>query len=299
MEKNNSRLQDSLIPKFSANDSPECIIMTAPSDVGVRRNLGRNGARYAPKAILSTFKKMNDHLSIDSFKISQVSSHQEEIVNYESAIENSASLIHSELKCTSKSFIHLGGGHDHALPLLKALDKVECKNILIVNFDAHCDTRVDTRQHSGTPFRDFDKVSNKPFHLVQIGIHHFANSKSTMSPLKNNSEKIIFTKDLNKLDEMESFVSSVFEECPFEINEDTALFISLDCDAISSSVMSAVSAVNHDGLNPSKLISWIETLKDFPSAIKVFGIYEYNPIFEDLSQKGARYLSGLIYRYLS
>ena len=55
------------------------------------------------------------------------------------------------------------------------------KIILIINFDAHCDTRVDDRSHSGTPFRDFDGVAKKPFHLIQIGIHEYANNDMTLS----------------------------------------------------------------------------------------------------------------------
>ena len=116
--------------------------------------------------------------------------------------------------------------------------------------------------------------------------------------IKNNSEEIIYTGELNKITDPIELVDRIFESCPFEIAKETNLFISIDSDAISSSVMEAVSAVNHDGINPKHLLDWVNMLKEFPCKTQVLGIYEYNPVFENLSQKGARYLAGLIYTFL-
>lgn len=298
-DSNHKRFADSLASKLNGDSNAPVVIIKSPTDIGVRRNKGRNGARFAPEAIEAALKKMANHLPYDSILSQNVSNQDDERSNYESSIELSARKIIELLKTPRSRAVHLGGGHDHAFPLLKALDESEGKNILIVNFDAHCDTRVDTGRHSGTPFRDFDKIAKKPFHLTQIGIHDFANSSETMSPLERNSEKIFFTKDLKEILSPESFVDAIYDSCPFTIDADTDLFISVDCDAISSSIMSAVSAVNHNGLSPEQTLLWVDTLKDFPCERKALGIYEYNPIFEDLSQKGARFLAGLIYNYLS
>tara|TARA_Y100000780_G_scaffold232595_1_gene268857 strand:- start:159754 stop:160647 length:894 start_codon:yes stop_codon:yes gene_type:complete len=296
MTKEKDRFSDSIAARFANSESAECLILKSESDVGVRRNLGRNGARFAPKAIENTFKKLNHHLDVKSFLSKTVAYQNEELADYDQAIQKSSDRIKEALSYgQNKKLIHLGGGHDHAYPLLKALDS---NNILIINFDAHCDTRIDNIKHSGTPFRNFDEESKNKFHLVQVGIHDYANNKATLSELKNNSEKIIYTEELTKLKSPLDLVDQIFESCPFEINKDTKLFISIDSDAISSSVMEAVSAVNHDGIDPKELLAWVEALKDFPCETKVLGIYEYNPIFENLSQKGARYLAGLIYKFL-
>lgn len=299
MEKINKRYSDSIASKFSSTENPDCLILKAPTDIGVRRNKGRNGARFAPVAIESALKKLNHHLALKSFHSEQVSFQEEEKENYDQAISLSSKRIADLIKLPHKACIHIGGGHDHALPLLRALDETTQQNTLIINFDAHCDTRVDDHKHSGTPFRDFDKEAKNKFHIFQVGIHEFANSRDTLSKLEHNSEEILFTRDLKNYESPLDFVDKIFESCPFTITPDTNLFISIDCDALSSSVMSAVSAVNHDGIEPKVLLEWIEVLKDFPCNNKILGIYEYNPIFEDLSQKGSRYLAGLIYRYLS
>ncbi|MEX0798011.1 MAG: arginase family protein [Bacteriovoracaceae bacterium] len=296
-ERNKERFLDSLASKFEGDKKPECLILKSPSDIGVRRNKGRNGARFAPLAIENVFKKMTDHLAIGSFHSHNVSNQEAEKKDYVRAIENSSARIRKFLNSASVPTIHLGGGHDHAFPLMSALAK-ESKNILIINFDAHCDTRVDKIPHSGTPFRDFDAASNCPFHLAQVGIHDYANSAKTLQPLKRNTMDIIFSETSKEIPKGEKFVDRIFSRCPFPIDQDTALFISLDCDALSSSVMSAVSAVNHNGLPSESLYAWIETLKLFPCSRKVFGIYEYNPLYDDLSQKGARLLAGFAYQFL-
>ncbi len=295
MTKVKDRFSDSIASKFTDSKGADCLILKSESDVGVRRNLGRNGTRYAPRAIENTFKKLNHHLPIKTFNSRTVSFQAEELLNYEEAINNSSRRISEALSENPSKMIHLGGGHDHAYPLLKALDS---NDILIINFDAHCDTRIDTIRHSGTPFRDFDEEAKSKFHLVQVGIHEYANNKATLSDLKNNSEEIIYTGELNKVTDPIELVDRIFESCPFEIGKETNLFISIDSDAISSSVMEAVSAVNHDGINPKHLLDWVNMLKEFPCKTQVLGIYEYNPVFENLSQKGARYLAGLIYTFL-
>lgn len=297
----NSRASDLLGKKLANGVHPDLpLILTSPSDIGVQRNWGRNGARFAPKAIINCLKKMNDHLPYESIGIKQVSDQQKEILNYDLAQQESAKEIGKCLSASPRKIVHLGGGHDHALPMLNAIEKdSSIKNILVVNFDAHCDTRVDEIKHSGTPFRDFDQISQKPFHLVQVGIHEFANNKKTLSPLKNHTERIIYRSELQVLEERDHFIDAILADCPFDISKSVALFISLDCDALDASVMSAVSAVNHWGLKTDKLWGWLKALKALPTQLQVFGIYEYNPLYDDLSQKGARLLSALIYDHLN
>jgi formiminoglutamase len=82
---------------------------------------------------------------------------------------------------------------------------------------------------------------------------------------------------------------------PFE--RDALYFFSLDSDAIDAGVMEGVSAVNHKGL-PLQFVDELLTYCLDVLKTKHFGIYEYNPVFDNLSQKGARALSSLIYKIL-
>jgi formiminoglutamase len=302
--KNNKRYLASLASQFMSDENSQAktIIFTCESDVGVIRNGGRNGARYAPEAIINSLKKLTNHLnSTIPLKIVSVSNQISELENFEKAQLEISNKISDHLKMNEGfNYIHLGGGHDHAYPLLMAINSQEkIKNILIINIDAHCDTRIDDFTHSGTPFRDFSKVNGKKTHLLQYGIHLYANSEETLSPLDNITEKhVYFHQLLTKTNNMTILDKDFLNDLPFELGDETVIFVSLDCDAIESSVMEGVSAVNHQGISPAYLQLMLDKIKQLAGP-KIFGIYEYNPIYDNLSQKGARTISALIYQWLS
>lgn len=270
-------------------------ILLSPADMGVRRNLGRNGSRYAPECIVSQLQKLQKgDLSID-LAVASVTNQQQEIDNYSESIKSETKQIEKLLKDCNLT-IHLGGGHDHAYPMLMALDSVKSPKIHILNVDAHCDTRVSDEPHSGTPFRDYDSNGKSQYDIHQYGIHPFANSESTMGELKRGKSKIHFYNDVK---DSTSGFSNVTDFMNEEVSDDDILYFSLDADALHSSFMEGVSAVNHQGL---PLDHTIELMQHFfsknVSCRKVLGIYEYNPIFDNLSNKGSRALAALIFEFL-
>lgn len=195
---------------------------------------------------------------------------------------------------SKSNIIHLGGGHDHVYSLLNAMKAPVCA----INIDAHLDTRKDSLSHSGNPFRIFDSKNSFDFQLHQIGIHHFANSTSTKQPLANGS-MFTLTKDQTNHKEM---LQSFLQRIETGLSDETIIIFSLDCDAIDSSQMSAVSAPNHDGLSVefiADLIYWYKDLCTRRSQKNVFGIYEFNPLYDTVSSQGARVLAGLMYKMIS
>lgn len=285
------RFKESLASNFKDNASEaDVFILAASSDSGVRLNLGRAGARFAPKAITNVFKKMASH-SEKSFLYKTVSV---ETTSLEKDQEQQIKNIKDFLKY-DRPIIHLGGGHDHIYPLVMALED-KSEEVVIINLDAHMDTRVDDIHHSGTPFRNLDEKAKNKITLIQYGIHDFANTKTTKSDLKNITQHIISFEKLKTFTEHFSrFPSEILS--PF-LQGNKRVIISLDADAIESSIMSGVSAVNHEGIPLSHIKELIELVTS-NSEKNIFGIYEYNPIYDDLSQKGARALASLIYTYLN
>lgn len=293
MKKLNQRSQDSIGARFK--EKGEIQFLCSPSDMGVRRNLGRPGARHAPECILYQFKKLNYHLKTKSFSQVKISNQKNEIDNFEKAQDKDIMLILKEIS-RNNNFIHLGGGHDHVYPLLSAIDQLnEFDNILILNIDAHLDTRVDDHHHSGTPFRNFDKSASKDFFLYQYGIHNFANSPSTQSSLKKNK---MFVSDLFKEGfQKDKILDQIKQECPFQITDKTFVLISLDCDALHSSTMQAVSAVNHHGLSLEHCEKFIEMACEL-NHLNAFGIYEFNPLYDNHAGSNARAIAYLIHQYI-
>ncbi|EQC50221.1 arginase family protein [Bacteriovorax sp. BSW11_IV] len=294
-----SRSQDRLEKYFKESDQGLAQFLLAKSDIGVCRNGGRRGAKYGPDAIINVFKKLADHLDKETtFNYSNVINDNcddnfDELQKIE--IENIKNSLSTK---NSKNVIHIGGGHDHIYPLLKALETKHDK-ILVLNIDAHLDTRVDPLFHSGTPFRQFANETKKDFKLIQLGIHDFANAKSNYNELPGKGMDI-YEQSLMK-EWTKNFTESIgtYMNAITEDYSDYTFILSLDCDAISSDVMDAVSAVNHRGIpghTVSEIFNWYKLRNQNQH---YYGIYEYNPLFDTLSQKGARYLSALIYEVLT
>ncbi len=181
-------------------------------------------------------------------------------------------------------------------PLLKAIEAQGFKKIIVLNIDAHCDTRQSKHNHSGTPLRQWLNEARVETHLFQYGIHRFANSLSTLNDLP--SMKTFPFEQIKKL-------SHNFSQLPLQLlnqilvlfDKDTFFLLSIDADALSSSVMTGVSAVNPEGLplaHLRHLTSWF--LKEVPVE-KMTGIYEYNPIY-DPNSSGSKAIASLVYDFL-
>jgi formiminoglutamase len=285
--KNENRQLSSVAAKLVNGDNFNTMIITSSTDIGVRLNKGRDGTRLGPKALCYHFLKMNNHLTkVTGIKTVEVASQILEKESFENSQRFEAELITRNLESASTNLIHIGGGHDHVYPLLLSLQKLkDYKKILIINIDAHCDTRVDSKSHSGTPFRNFDESCEIDSTLIQVGIHKYANSELTLTPLKKIKQKVVFQGEKLKLD-LQGFDS-----------EDAIVLLSLDSDGLDSSIMRAVSAVNSQGVQFKEVTDIMEQIKTLKCK-KVFGIYEYNPKFDDLSNQGAKTLSHLIYKWL-
>jgi formiminoglutamase len=267
------------------------LILTSPSDLGVCLNGGRRGASLGPKALINTLQNFSYTQDFPHLQASQVSEPEEES-DFEQAQLNQAGRIHQALQLfQGQQVLHLGGGHDHVYPLLAALSKMT-KNISIINIDAHLDTRTDDQPHSGTPFRQASKIwTHGRFRLFQVGIHDYANAHSNFEKLPQGEMNIFNDDDW-------SMVAGHIEN---QIDpEDEVLVLSLDADALSASIMEGVSAVNPNGLSLKFMNDCLQSYLEWTEGKKqYFGIYEYNPVYDNLSQKGARSIASLMHQYFS
>lgn len=290
MQKMENRDQFRIKSLFTNDNTPKIAkFFTSSNDLGVIRNGGRNGARFAPKAILFEFKKLNFPQSWSQFNFQQfeVCTNTTDFNHMQS---DSKVTIKDNIDEKSK-LIHLGGGHDHIYPFVSALIKKFNKKIKIINIDAHLDTRTDSAFHSGTPFRQLDSEFSNQIELYQIGIHPFANVESNYREMK--CKHII--REVNDINEIRYDLTKFLQEDA----SDYITVISLDCDALCASQMEAVSAVNHHGIKYEQLFELSSIIYNLSTGPCHLGIYEYNPIYENLSNKGARLLAAYLYNYLN
>ena len=271
---------------ISSEDS-ELLIISSSSDVGVMRNSGRQGSRLGPKALIYELSKLEAPKGFnEKIKVIEVASQELESQDFNTAQVEETNKIKSELGTKATKVVHLGGGHDHIYPLLAAMDSYE--RILILNIDAHLDTRIDDWAHSGTPFRQFDQNTKNKFTLLQLGVHPETNNSKNYTELDNGEMRPLpFTRE-EHLNEILKNISETSFDC---------VVLSIDCDGIDSNDVEAVSAPAHSG-TPIYLVEKLIKEVSKMEVPKFMGVYEFNPTFDSISGKSAKKVSWLINKFI-
>lgn len=286
------RFQESVGALFNEN-RPTSLFIKSSTDMGVIRNGGRNGARFAPRSFLSTFKKFSQDLNLkeQSFLEFEVGDEAHEKQNFHEAQLAEATRIEKILKDHPGSKVcHIGGGHDHIYPLLRAYSQ-QYKKIVVLNIDAHADTRTDTEFHSGTPFRQFSEEYSGEFHIFQIGLHPFANSFSTLSPLSKGKSVELWRKDLTAEN-----LNKLFKQVSDVTDDKTLVVFSLDADALNGFEVPGVSAVNPAGISRAELLDlWKRYVGLKLSHAPVLGVYELNPLYDSLAAISMRNMASFVF----
>lgn len=284
-----------------SKDSTDAAIISTSSDIGVIRNGGIKGSKYGPKAIMYQLKKLN--LSNPAHTLHQLTTSElvpsyllkaEDFDEHQGDLIGQWNTLEKEIPVSSP-ILHLGGGHDHAYPFLYGFFRDNTKEILVINIDAHLDTRSDKVFHSGTPFRQLANQFGERLSIIQIGIHSYANHKENYSGIK----------DMTVLHgrEVRDFTGGISQFLETQIEKYPAheLILSVDCDGLDGSFMPAVSAPNHHGLTKNEMDEVLKTCKKYWELHKkrpLLGLYEYNPLLDSNTGVSARYLAELSYRFL-
>jgi len=164
----------------------------------------------------------------------------------------------------------------------------------VLNIDAHADTRTDEQHHSGTPFRQFAEEFSGEFTLYQLGLHRFANSFSTLSPLDKGKQFVLWKNEITS-----ASLDAFFQQMMTEVNNDTLLLFSLDADALNGYEVPGVSAVNPQGLTLNELKDVWERFRKIPTPNRlIMGIYELNPVYDSLASVSMRTIASFIFECL-
>ncbi|MCR9203936.1 MAG: arginase family protein [Halobacteriovoraceae bacterium] len=265
------------------------IILQSPFDHGVIRNGGQRGARHAPQSLLTSLKKMAIHedLSIDLKSPLEFPSTKDALEHFDDFQSMEKEYLKGFFKNKDEAILHLGGGHDHIYPFAAALMETG-KDLVILNIDAHLDTRPDAVHHSGTPFRQLEQEYSKHLQLFQVGIHPFAN-------VSENYDQ------MGKMALLEMDEEDIEKALKPHLKKGDHLLLSLDCDGLDASFMPAVSAPNHQGISQKQYQKVLKVCLNYwqkSKTTKLYGVYEYNPLFDDLAGSSARYLASTFYQFL-
>ena len=297
---------------------PVCLIGFA-CDQGVRRNLGRVGAKEAPRTIRNAFAKLPCSGNLQSLYQDKVQDDNAWMPLVGDAgdvhCHDNDKLIDGALELTQAHYtqrvtdiiqkgslaIGLGGGHAIAyasyLGLWNALNKnmlsppeTKAPRIGIINFDAHLDLRQAPTGTSGTPFRQIAEHNlghEQTFHYCAIGISQFSNTAALFDRADRLGVTVISDDDCIRLpwtdiqQQLERFINSV-----------DVIYLTIDMDGFAASIVPGVSAPAAKGISLDFAERCIEYV--FASElVKMVDIAEINPT-HDIDGRSSKVAARLL-----
>nr|PZN57753.1 MAG: formimidoylglutamase [Bacteroidota bacterium] len=257
-------------------------------DEGVRRNLGRTGAREAPAFIRRSLCNLafhwDDVILYDAGDV--ICSGQK----MEAAQAMLGGAVYQLLIAGYRPLV-LGGGHEVAYGTFLGVHpfaQSKKHELGIINLDAHFDLRqYEGEGNSGTPFLQMSEVlkkENSPFHYLVLGIEESANYSGLFQTAK---ELGVIWKLRNepmtaRITAIEDFVSKV-----------DSVYLSLDLDVINQAFAPGVSAPSALGWTPPEILEILQLVLS-SGKVACMDVAELNPAF-DVDSRTARLAAGLVY----
>ncbi len=263
-------------------------------DEGVRRNLGRPGAKQGPEYIRKEFANLpvtfDENVCIyDAGDIFCVGKNMEEAQNQlEIAVEI---ILNNKLLP-----IVLGGGHElafgHYNGIKKHLQSPNEDSLGIINFDAHLDMRPYKNEgSSGTMFSqiaDNCKNENREFAYMCLGVQTYANTISLFKEADSLGVNYVLAKDFT-----EPNLVNISNNLSAFISKYKHIYITVCSDLFNSAVAPGVSAMQPFGMNPEVVLNFIKQIIKSNKVISV-DIAEVSPRF-DQDNRTAKLAAIVIY----
>lgn len=178
------------------------VLLGISEDIGPQANGGNPGSTSAFGAFLPRFLNMqvNHFLTVDDVVVlGEIQSH----VSFEN-IKQARNLV-GELDDFVTSILQpftdqqcipivIGGGHNNAFPIIRAVSNSEKQPIHVINLDPHADIRRLEGRHSGNPFSTAFQEGFLKFYVV-MGLHQSYNSQYILDQLKTNGFMYSFFDD--------------------------------------------------------------------------------------------------------
>lgn len=249
-------------------------------DEGVRRNLGRVGAKQGPNAIREKLAKIPVHfeskLIADCGDLVCI---EEDMESCQLAFARFITYILDHQIFT----IGMGGGHDIAYGHFKGVYDAVVKmkpnaKIGIVNFDAHFDLRtIEERGNSGTPFNQIlseYKNADASVDYLVMGIQQQSNTKELYSIADTLGVQYV-----NHSDCVSYHMQNAIAKLNAFIAANDYIYLSIDMDGFSAAYAMGVSAPSALGFAPDFVYQMLHILFASKKVISC-DIAELNPTYD-------------------
>lgn len=261
-------------------------------DEGVRRNLGRTGARNAPDQIRKICSGIAIHFDPEQVGITDAGNVLCPGQNLEAAQRLLAEKVYRLLQQGYFPIV-LGGGHETAFGHFQGIrgHVGPDKKIGIINLDAHFDLRrYDQGPHSGSPFRQIAEQIGSDFHYLPIGIRPESNIKSMFDFMDEHRQSYILLADL-----LENW-QSVRDHVKSFVEQMDHIYLTIDMDCFPAAYAPGVSAAAPDGLLPYHVIQLIRQIQH-SGKLTSLDIVEVNPEY-DIDDRTLKLVAELVFHIL-
>lgn len=275
--------------KGAFNPSKETtIIIGFCCDEGVKRNLGRPGAKQGPDELRKALAKLPIHTPVKLLDIGNIECINDDLETAQSALGNLVSYCHQ----LGYRTIILGGGHEIAWGHYQGLEKHH-HNIGIINFDAHFDLRplgANNHGSSGTPFTQIACESQKQkreFNYCCMGIHPLANTKSLFETANKLNVSYMLSEQMHQQD-----INLQYQFIDNFIQPLESIYLTICLDVFAECFAPGVSAPQSAGLTPWQVSPLIKHIIKSQKVVSV-DIAELSPC-NDINNKTAQLGANLI-----
>jgi len=285
------------------------IILGVPEDIGPRANCGNGGAHLGWNNFLSVFLNQQSNHFFDwsqCLVLGEIDTSDLQSQSYDSdgksvdveVLRSLCQKLDSRLEHALQAlFSHdfevilIGGGHNNAYPLIKALSTTTSQKVSCSNLDPHADFRPMEGRHSGNPFRyAYEEEALGQYYL--IGMHEQKNNQATVDGLKKANFPVTSFQSIFMREEM-SFKETLDNAKSYLSQSSTPIGIELDVDAIKNAGASAYSIC---GFSVEQAISYIHQLSALPN-VRYVHLCEGAPIGE--GNDTGQLLTQLVYSYVT
>ena len=287
------RVQPLDLDSLSSNILPNSYaILGFMCDEGVKRNLGRVGAKLGSKYFRQAFAGLPMHSRFNIYDAGNVVCMDHDLEN---AQDELAKRVEQILSLGMQPIV-IGGGHETAWGHYSGIYKYYKEPVAILNFDAHFDLRplIDGKLgSSGTPFyqcNEMLKQNSDKFDYYCAGIQLFANTKSLFKYAEDNCVKYCFAEDINNNPHDMSFIQNV-------IDSHEKVYVTICLDVFKSFIAPGVSAPQPFGIDASYVIDSLRLLQKSGKVVSL-DIVELAPEF-DINNQTAKLASLLLMEYLN
>ena len=261
-------------------------------DEGVRRNLGRTGAKEGPDAIRSACKNLplqgSHFVLVDA---GNIICNDEDLEGAQEALGQSV----AQLKAANYMPIVLGGGHEVSYGTFLGIEKASGGGCYgAINFDAHFDLREPNENggNSGTGFYQMYQhclSAGREFNYLPIGIQQYSNTMRLFDLASQIANRYFLAEQFTN-DQLEAILMSINGM----VSNCDHLLLSIDLDVFSTCYAPGVSAPSYNGIAANSMFKRLVRHTVFSGKIDAINIAELNPSL-DKDDRTAKLAASIIF----